>query len=289
MMSARQNFMRRITGAVFAVTGLAVTGLAVTGSMVFGSGSARAEEPVVADYQFYFGGLHVLNAQARFAALTDAYTVEAEGETLGLLSVFFEWKGVSRTEGRFEGDRAIPVLHESRGNNSDEERLLTLRYDETGAVTDVVVQPKPDPEEVTPLPENAEVGTIDPLTVVAAIGRAVAQGEGCSGTFPVFDGKRRYDLTVTDEGMRTLDPTDYSVFSGPALACHVEWQSLGGHRREKSKYAKTARDRTVYVARPFEDSRPIPVALSIETDYGTLKGHMTGVEVGGRRLAVAVD
>jgi hypothetical protein len=261
----------------------------MTTPMFSGGGAARAEEPVVADYAFYFGGLHVLTAQARFATLTDAYTVEAEGETQGILSFVFEWKGVSRTEGRFEGNRAIPSVHESRGNNSDEERLQTLRYDETGAVIDVVVQPKPDPDEVTPLPENAEVGTIDPLTVIAAVGRAVSQGEGCSGTFPVFDGKRRYDLTVTDEGMRTLEPTDYSVFSGPALACHVAWESLGGQRREKSKYAKTARDRTIYVARPFEDSRPIPVSLSIETDYGTLKGHMTGVEAGGRRLAVTLD
>ena len=48
---------------------------------------------------------------------------------------------------------------------------MSIRYDETGEVVDFVVEPTPDPEEITPLQENAEVGTIDALTVFADLGR----------------------------------------------------------------------------------------------------------------------
>ena len=55
---------------------------------------------------------------------------------------------------------------------------------------------------------------------------------------------------------------------------------LGGHRIERNKYAATARDRTIWVARPAEGAPLIPVRLSIETDYGTVMGHLTGYSLG---------
>jgi hypothetical protein len=55
---------------------------------------------------------------------------------------------------------------------------------------------------------------------------------------------------------------------------------LGGHRIERSKYAETARERIVWVARPAEDAPLVPVRLEIETAYGTLMGHLTGFAQG---------
>ncbi|MCR9175644.1 MAG: DUF3108 domain-containing protein [Alphaproteobacteria bacterium] len=258
-------------------------------SVVSRSPISEGSQPVRASYDVYFGGFHVLSSTAMYERGETDYAVSATGRTQGILEFFFEWAGETRTTGRFNGPRVFPILHESRGQGSSEERRMSIRYDESGEVADLVVEPTPDPEEVTPLPENADDGTIDPLTVFADLGRSVSEGRGCTGTYAVFDGKRRYDLTVSDRGEEVLQPTSYSVFSGPALACHVEWDMKGGARREKNKYSRTARDRTVYVAAPFEGAEPIPVAMSIETDYGTLMAHLTSVEAGGRRLAVPTD
>jgi hypothetical protein len=246
-------------------------------------------QPVTASYDVYFGGFHVMSSTANYARGDTDYTVSATGRTQGILEFFFEWAGETRTIGRFNGPHVLPTLHESRGQGSSEERRMSIRYDETGEVVDFVVEPTPDPEEITPLPENAEVGTIDPLTVFADLGRSVSEGRGCSGTYAVFDGKRRYDLKISDRGEKVLKPTSYSVFSGPALACHVEWEMQGGARREKNKYSRTARDRTVYVAAPFEGAEPIPVAMTIETDYGTLMAHLTSVAAGGKQLTVPTN
>ncbi|MEX2617389.1 MAG: DUF3108 domain-containing protein [Alphaproteobacteria bacterium] len=257
---------------------------------VFARSSVSADsQPLRAKYDVYFGSFHVLSSTALYERGDGEYVVSATGRTRGILEFFFKWAGETRTTGRFNGPQVLPTLHESRGQGRSEERRMSIRYDDSGEVADLVVEPTPDPEDVTPLPENAEVGTVDPLTVFADLGRAISEGRGCAGTYAVFDGKRRYDVTISDRGEKVLEPTSHSAFSGPALICHVEWDMKGGARREKNKYSRTARDRTVYVAAPFEGAEPIPVAMTIETDYGTLTGHLTSVEADGKRLAVPND
>ena len=258
-------------------------------SILAGSSVSADPQPVRARYDVYFGSFHVLSSTALYERGDTDYAVSATGRTQGILEFFFEWAGETRTTGRFNGPRVLPTLHESRGQGRSEERRMSIRYDDSGEVADFMVEPAPDPEDVTPLPENAEVGTVDPLTVFADVGRAVREGRGCAGTYAVFDGKRRYDLSIADRGEKVLEPSSFSVFSGPALACHVEWDMKGGARREKNKYSRTARNRTVYVAAPFEGAEPIPVAMTIETDYGTLMGHLTSVEADGKRLAAPID
>ena len=257
---------------------------------VLARSSVLAEsKPVRARYDVYFGSFHVLSSTALYERGDTGYVVSATGQTRGILKFFFEWAGETRTTGRFNGPRVLPALHESRGQGRSKERRMSIRYDDSGEVVDLVVEPPPDPEDVTPLPENAEVGTVDPLTVFADLGRAIREGRGCAGRYAVFDGKRRYDLSIADRGEKHLEPSSFSVFSGPALACQLEWDMKGGARREKNKYSRTARDRMVYVAAPFEGAEPIPVAMTIETDYGTLNAHLTSVEADGKRLAVPID
>lgn len=240
--------------------------------------ASAANGPMRATYEVYFGGLHILSAQSEFAPEQSRYAVTAKAQTRGILDVFFGWHGETRSAGRFDNDRAVPGKHTNFGWRGDEQRSVILTYGPNGEVTSTRIDPAPDPDEVTALPENAEAGTIDPLTVLAQLSRTMSEAGTCDGEFAVFDGRRRYDLRVTDQGMESLPPTSYSIFSGEARRCRIEYAMLGGERKDPSKYSKTARDRVVYVARPLKDGPAIPVALKIETDFGTLMAHLTGIE-----------
>ena len=235
--------------------------------------------PTRASYEVYFGGLHIMSAESEFAPGADAYEVVAKARSRGMLDLFFGWRGETRSVGRYEAGRAVPDRHTNFGWRGDEKRSVILTYDETGEVTSAAVEPAPDPEEVTALPADAESGTIDPLTVIAQVSRTLARTGRCDGEFAVFDGRRRYDLRISDQGEETLAPTSYSIFSGEARRCRMEYRMLGGERRDPSKYSVTARDRDVYVARPVAGGPAIPVALKIETDFGTLMAHLTGLEM----------
>ena len=138
------------------------------------------------------------------------------------------------------------------------------------------VVPEPDPSERTPLPPNAAEGTLDPLSAVIGMAFSMKDGAECRGVFPIFDGRRRYDVTVEPAPSRLLDAADYSIFTGEAATCKVtDYKRLGGFRKEPSKYADTARRREAYVARVAEDALPVPVRIEVHTDYGALVIHLT--------------
>ena len=254
-------------------------------------GPAAAEEtdPVVMTYEVYFGGLHVLSAKAELDRTDRRYRLVAQGETQGILDFFFSWRGDTESIGKFEAGDTVPARHRNHGYREDRVRKVALAYDAAGDVAAVLVEPPPDLEEVNALPDDAEIGTMDPLSVIAGLSETLTQGEACSGVFQVFDGRRRYDLTVTDKGTQNFEANDYSIFQGEARACEIEYELLGGDRKEKSKYVKTARDRVVYVGRPLEEAPAIPVRAKIETDFGTVMAHLTSIAAGGKQLALKTD
>jgi hypothetical protein len=247
------------------------------------TGSASAE-PFSVKYDVYFGGLHVLNAQANWEQGAAAYSIAAQAETQGFVGWLHPWQGNTSSQGRIDDGKVVPARHENRGSADDDEadgaRLVHLTYDAAGNLADSLVQPEQDWEERHPLPANAGAGTLDPLSVIAGLSQLLQKTGRCEGSFAVFDGRKRYNLMVSDAGETQLDASNYSIYAGPARGCRLDYEMLGGHRIERSKYAETARERIVWVARPKEDAPLVPVRLEIETAYGTLMGHLTGYAQG---------
>jgi hypothetical protein len=258
-------------------------GLLFAAAMAAGSGTASAE-PFSVKYDVYFGGLHVLNAQANWEQGAAAYSIAAQAETQGFVGWLHPWQGNTSSQGRIDDGKVVPARHENRGSADDDEadgeRLVHLTYDAAGNLADSLVQPEQDWEERHPLPANAGAGTLDPLSVIAGLSQLLQKTGRCEGSFAVFDGRKRYNLMVSDAGETQLDASNYSIYAGPARGCRLDYEMLGGHRIERSKYAETARERIVWVARPAEDAPLVPVRLEIETAYGTLMGHLTGFAQG---------
>jgi hypothetical protein len=230
-----------------------------------------------ADYKVYFGGFNILNAAAAIKLNSEGYTIKTKSATDGILDLFFEWKGQATSAGRFLNQQPIPLIHSNLGERNGDIRKTILSYNPEGKITSSTVHPAPDFSEVFPLPINAEYETVDPLTVIVALNRRLEKGLDCNANFPVFDGRRRYDLTLEDRGQTILLNNPFSIFSGSARVCKIDLHMIGGHRREKSKYASSARERLIYVARPVKRGPVVPVGLTIETAFGTLMAHLVSI------------
>lgn len=267
-----QIAVRRAATACLAAAGLLVAAVAIVSP-------ARAD-PVSASYEVYFGGFHVLHADALWQRSAGGYRIAATAETQGLLGWLNPWKGTTESRGRIHAGKVIPQHHENRGSSDRGEKFVVLRYGPDGDVSETLVEPEQDWVDRHPLPEDAGQGTLDPLSVIAGLSEVLQHDGHCEGTFSVFDGRRRYDLTVTDAGETELEPTSYSIFAGRARGCRLDYELLGGHRIERSKYAATARERIIWVARPADGAPLIPVRLQIETAYGTVMAHLTRFERG---------
>ncbi len=267
--------------------GLVPAGL-LFGAVLASAGTARSE-PLSATYEVYFGGFHVLDAVAVWDRIPGGYRIAGEAETQGMIGWLHPWKGVTESQGRIAAGKVIPQSHQNRGTSEAGERIVALNYNPQGDIAEALVQPERDWEEHHPLPSDAGVGTLDPLSVIAGMSELLESDGTCEGSFPVFDGRRRYDVFISDAGAAKLEATDYSVFAGEARACRLDYQLLGGHRIERNKYAATARERIIWIAQPQEGAPLIPVRLQIETAYGTVMGHLTGFAQGAQAQAKLAD
>ena len=254
---------------------IAIPILIVLSTFMFGEVKSKT---IVADYTFYFGGFSILQAETTIELRRKSYKVVSKSKTDGLLNVFFEWSGQATSQGNFLESRLVPSLHQNVGKRAGNVRKTVLLYESNGEIVSSDIQPPPDLSEVFPIPRGLLSETIDPLTAIVQINRRLERGMGCNATFPVFDGRRRYDLTLADRGELTLKQTPFSVFQGKALVCEINANMLGGHKREKSKYTTSSGEKLVYVGRPLDGGPILPVGLTVETAFGTLTGHLVSIK-----------
>ncbi|MEQ9487637.1 MAG: DUF3108 domain-containing protein [Alphaproteobacteria bacterium] len=251
--------------------------------------AAKPHDPERIDlvYAVYAGGFHVLDAQAYQVRDGNRYHIGAGARTEGFLSWLFDWEGKASSTGHLDNTtRAVPVRHENWGLYNGSERLTAVDYNGSGTVASVVREPEPNWDKYFALPDDAAVGTIDPLSVVAQVLAFVDSGGNCNGEHSVFDGKRRYELYTTDKGREVIPANDYSIYHGPALKCRIDYKMLGGNRKEVSDVARSARNHDIWLATVLEDTSPLPVRVQVETSFGIIVGHLTEVRQGDRKISL---
>lgn len=249
--------------------------------------AATDDGPLSLDYEAYFGGFHIGSARTTIRREGAEYEVQGEARARGLFDWYAGWRGRAISEGIL-GDGLVvsPEIHRNEGEwrGATRRNLLTFLPDGT---VDVEQESPPDPNKLSPIPEDSIPGTVDPISAIMALARTMEVAGDCTGTIPIYDGRRRYDLSVTQGGARTFEANEYSIFAGEAVACEVVFERIGGFRLEQSKYQQTARDRIVWVAQPLAGVPPIPVRIEVDTDYGILLVHLTAARVGDTEIAVA--
>ncbi len=251
--------------------------------------SASADERLELEYEIYFGGMHILSAQSTLRQDGDErYDVTSTARTRGWVDWLFGFKGEGTTVGALDGADARPESHARTSVWDDGERKVTLTYLDDGKVKFDVQEDKKggDEHKYSPLDPATLDNTIDPMSAFVAMSRRLDVGESCDAQFEVFDGKRRYDVVLTDRESKTIEPSDYSVFSGEARGCHLEFERIGGFWQGKNKYSETARNRVIWVAQPIDDGPTVPVQMTIDTGFGSLIAHLSRVRVGGEELAL---
>jgi hypothetical protein len=221
-------------------------------------------------HNIYFGGFLILQSTSKFSGNNESYKISLKSSTKGLLGVFSDWTGEVETRGSFKNLGVVPNRYWSKAQNADEVRITDLKYDKLGNIVFNKVEPLPDPAEVVALPKDAHMGTIDPLSVISQLVRMVSRGNGCAGQFLIYDGRRRYDLSLIDKGTVNLGASPHNTYEGPALACKVKYKFLGGQSKNRNWGKSDDGDNIVFMARPNINAPFIPVSVRLATDYGVL-------------------
>jgi uncharacterized protein DUF3108 len=237
--------------------------------------SAASAPPLLVRYEAFAAGFPVVSFDFRLDESEQGYALDGQVRTEGLLRVFYKLVMQTETEGAVAAQELRPRRHEQHVRARGKERMARLSYPGDGSVA-AVLEPAEDPGRPKPTPQQIE-RTIDPLTALLAIGRAVARTGRCAGTFPVFDGRRRYDLVLHDEGVERIEKVGGLPYAGEVRRCPVSAVKIAGFSFDQD-YSPHTTNGTVWFARPQPGGPALPVRIEFGSSWGFITVRMTAIE-----------
>jgi hypothetical protein len=241
-----------------------------------------AAEPLRVTYGIYAGGFHVMDMQGIYTLQDDGYDLKMDMKTVGMLGALAPWSGVIVSNGVNKDIESFPRHHQFVATWRGKDEITTFTFDEKGDLTSYIL--REDDGTVKDEMPVAEVMAGSPVDMLSALFR-VMNNDTCEMSPLALDGKRSFEMVFTSKGEVMMEPSRYSVYSGPAEICEIEivpvagkwrekprgWMSLQGQAKGKGQLPR------LWFGRVRDDMPPIPVRFTIKTDYGSMLMHLQGV------------
>jgi hypothetical protein len=232
-------------------------------------GPAAADEYVSMAFEgFGLAGLHVVTTHTVIEETPAWYEIEGDFSTVGLSSLFASVANRSVTRGREVGDTPKPELFDSETDRNGTVQHLRVDFRPDGTPNGSATPPPKEP--VTPVSFSQLPGTVDNLTAYLLLQRQLAHGGSCALKVPVFDGRHRYDLQFSDGGQHILSAARGQNFKGPAQACHMARNEIGGFYLDKHHEEGASSGMIWYAPLLPGGDLAVPVRMEMQTEIGNL-------------------
>jgi len=238
-------------------------------------------------YDVYAGGFKALNASLEMDLTKKAYDIGLDAKTQGFIGSMFPWNASYSTSGHSEKGVLIPTVSTSRSAWKDSVKTTEMSYSPKGELLKTTTQAGDKTTVDRDINKNLSSDAVDVLTGTLLIMQNAKNTQKCEGSFPVFDGKRRFNITLKDDGHEVLEKSKYSSFSGEALRCTLKVDPVAGFNAKDQKRGwmavqnhTEARHKlpTIWLAR-IEDKGPIvPVRVEIASEYGAVVAHLSSAQ-----------
>lgn len=259
----------------------------IAGMMVAATATASysVEKPrkLSLHYDVYAGGFKALNASLLMDLDKKAYDMKLQAETQGFIGSIFPWKTSLNTSGHTEKGILIPTVYTESSTWRQKVKVTEMCYAPNGKVLKTTTQDNGTTTVDRDINEVLADNTMDVLTGALMIFQNVKNTNKCAGKFPIFDGKRRFNITLTDDGDEVLPETGYSSFKGAALRCTLKVEPVAGFKKRDEKRGWMAVQNhteqhhklpTIWLARTPDSSQIVPVRMEIASDYGSVVAHL---------------
>jgi hypothetical protein len=258
-------------------------GLGVLGSL---GGLARAAEPVTLTYTGYMAGLPVFSLTATvelpagqgvgLVPGSGRYSLNADAATIGNFRLLYPYRATMVSTGNLAGATAAPKQFRSVADIVGKQEAVTLTYGKGGHVAI-------DAVPMTRQAQDAQArgfahGTIDPASAVVAAVASFADTHQCSGTYKLFDGVRRYDLTLAQGGFADIAPLAQSYYDGSATECVATSTLLEGFAPAAAQSQFYPRSARLFMAPAIPGLPAVPVRIEAQNALGVMTLDLTGVQ-----------
>jgi Protein of unknown function (DUF3108) len=230
------------------------------------------------DYTATFLGLPVGEGQVRSTINGTKYNTTTNAKASGIGSVFAG--GYANVVAR--GDIGKSRLHgtfysyEAKGKEGLNSFKMELVKD---SVKSAIFTPeKPQIGEIVPLKDEHKRNIFDPIaatTVVVQEGQTMLSQAGCGNTQQVFDGKLRYDITLT---YMANEKVEIDGYKGEVVKCKLQMTAIAGYRTDKPIMKENEKVPVFVWLMPVNNSRLMLIyKVQLNTKFGL--GVMTAQRV----------
>jgi hypothetical protein len=241
---------------------------------------ARAQ-PLLAHYEVRAAGMTVMRVEATLDLDGPNYLVRTRIRTTGLAGVFSSSDQVTATEGRWQGAEPVPVHYRVEGMWRGTRRHVVMDWVTPGIPRLSVIEP-PNESDREAVPDALQRGTMDALSALAKLTRAVAETGRCDLQAAVFDGRRRADYSARTLGFAPLPAG--GAWSGEALRCGFESRVIAGFRNDQDPVeARRPQPAVAWMAGVAPGRPPLPVLIEMPSSwFGTIRAALVGLEAAPR-------
>lgn len=248
--------------------------------ILLGSGGmAAAQAPsatgrmVTLEYEFTLSGLRAFRAEAHLRVDGDRYVVDAkfskEGIAAALTATF---NGNNRAWGTAGPQGLRPQGGWSWIQFRNNTRTWQVAYRGDGTYSEDH-KPPFAPKDYKAVSADQKRGAFDPMT--AAVSGALGGHDPCDRVYPIFDGKRRFDVTLRRIGSDKLKNGEVSGVVGEPVVCEAMMKRIAGYEEERMKadaYEKNPPKLWFSALDGFE--RLLPVKMEMAASFGTVLGRL---------------
>ena len=246
---------------------------AILPGLLLGAETAHAQGKVSAHYTITMTGVTIGEIAWQIDIGDTLYSTSASGKASGVLSALMNGEGGVAAQGNIVSGRLEPSSFTSA--ITDEDGAIKLEMTFAGGVASERLTPQPPvhPDRL-PITDADRRDVADPLSavlIVTKLGGGTLAASDCNRTLKIFDGRRRYNLTLA---YAHLDKVAIEHgYSGPILVCSVVLQPIAGYRSDSMivKYVAGRRNMELWFAPIAGTSVIAPVRVLMPTLIGTLK------------------
>ena len=251
-----------------------VAGLALA-SLLAGLAPAAAEaNQAHLSYVGYLAGAPVLNLEASITVPAGtkpgdgAYFISTDIATLGNLALLYPFTQRLQANGALTGGTANPSQYQSTMRILNRQESVILTYAPNGTVG----------IEAMPLTRQAQMareqgyanGTMDPASLVVAVASVFARTGSCEGQYQLFDGARRYDLTLSEGGYTDLVEMPTSYYAGSATECIATPQLVAGFQQSALNANLYPQSAKLWMAPAIAGFPTVPVRILARSAFGDM-------------------
>ncbi len=228
---------------------------------------------VTLEYEFTVSGLRAFRAEAVMRTEGSRYVIDSkfskEGIAAALTATF---NGSNRAWGQATAHGLRPQGGWSWIQFRSATRTWQVSYRGDGTYGEEH-KPPFTPKSYKTVSPDQKRGAFDPLT--AAISGALAGHDPCDRVYPVFDSKRRFDVTLRRINGEKLGDGEVKGAVGNATVCEAVMKRIAGYEEERLKqdaYEKNPPKLWFSALDGFE--RLLPVKMEMSTSFGTVMGRL---------------